>query len=215
MCYTLHPRPYTLIYMDVFLLRHGETPFNREHRCQGISDLELTELGQQQAGKVALQLSDKTLHAIYSSHLQRATQTARIVSRGRSLPINIDQDLRELDHGELEGLTFIEIREKYGEFLERWRSEPANLLLPGGERLADVDERVWRAINRIVTSHDADHTILLVTHNFPILSMLCRVTETPLDEYRTFHLDPCGLSHLSYEAKEGWKVEAVNYGNSG
>jgi broad specificity phosphatase PhoE len=197
--------------MDVFLLRHGETHFNRERRCQGISDLELTDLGQQQAGEVAEQLRGKTIDAVYSSHLQRATQTARIVSNGHRVPVTIDRDLRELNHGELEGLTFVEIHDRYREFINRWRSEPANLLLPGGERLVDVDERVWRAINRIVANHEEHHTILVVTHNFPILSVLCRISETPLNNYRTFHLDPCGLSHLSYNSTEGWAIAAVNY----
>lgn len=196
--------------MDVFLLRHGETHFNREHRCQGISDLELTDLGRQQAGEIAAHLSGKRLHAIYSSHLQRATHTARIVSRCHSAPVLIEPDLRELDHGELEGLTFLEIRDRYTDFIARWRTEPADLLLPGGERLADVDERVWRTMNRIVESHEPHHTILVVTHNFPILSMLCRVSETPLNNYRTFHLDPCSLSHLDYDGTEGWKIKAVN-----
>lgn len=196
--------------MDVFLLRHGETHFNREHRCQGISDLELTDLGREQAREVALHLSDKRLHAIYSSHLQRATHTARIVSRCHSSPVVIEPGLRELDHGELEGLTFMEIRSRYTDFIERWRTEPANLLLPGGERLADVHERVWQTMNRIVARHEAHHTILVVTHNFPILSMLCRVSETPLNNYRTFHLDPCGLSHLDYDGTDGWTIKAVN-----
>jgi len=197
--------------MQVFLLRHGETPFNRESRCQGVSDLELTDLGEQQAGAVAVHLSAEPIDAVYSSHLQRATQTARIVSRTHSVPITIDHDLRELDHGELEGLTFLQIRDQYEDFIERWRSEPADLCIPGGERLADVDERVWNAVNRIVANHEDDHTILLVSHNFPILSVLCRITQTPLNNYRNFHLDPCGLSHLSYTKKDGWDVNAVNY----
>jgi len=197
--------------MQVFLLRHGETHFNRESRCQGISDLELTDLGQQQAVEVAAYLSDETIHAVYSSHLQRATQTAQIVSRAHRVPIAIEHDLRELDHGELEGLTFLEIRDKYETFIQRWHAEPADLVLPGGERLSDVDERVWRAINRIVASHEEHHTILLVTHNFPILSVLCRVSQTPLNNYRAFHLDPCGLSQLSFGKQEGWKIKEVNY----
>lgn len=196
--------------MDVFLLRHGETDFNREHRCQGTSDLALTEFGRQQAREIAAHLSGKPLDAIYSSHLQRATHTARIVSRCHGLPIAIEPDLRELDHGELEGLTFVEIRSRYAEFLERWRAEPAKLLLPGGERLSDVEERVWRALNRIVERHEPHHTILVVSHNFPILSVLCRISETPLNHYRTFHLDPCGLTHLGYDDTEGWTIKAVN-----
>ena len=65
----------------------------------------------------------------------------------------IEEDLRELDHGELEGLTFNEIKTRYGEFLTRWRSEPADIRVPGGERLADVAERAWNGLNEIVQRH--------------------------------------------------------------
>ncbi len=196
--------------MQIFLLRHGETDWNRQGRCQGSSDIDLNETGHRQAGEVAAHLSRRRIHAVYSSDLRRARQTAEIVGRPHEAPVNIEPDLRELDHGEMEGLTFIEVREKFEGFIERWRSEPAAVRLPGGERLMDVDRRVWSALNRIVENHDGEDAIVVVSHSFPILATLCRISRTPLNQYRTFHLKPCDFSHLCFTPSGGWEIrEAV------
>ena len=83
-------------------------------RCQGSSDRELSEAGIRQAEQICRRcLSNENIHAIYSSRLERARQTAELISRPHDLPVLIEEDLRELDHGELEGLTFNEIKEKF------------------------------------------------------------------------------------------------------
>ncbi len=194
--------------MQIFLLRHGATDWNLQRRCQGTTDKELNAVGHQQAKAAAAYLSDETIHAVYSSHLKRAIQTANVISQPRNLPVRIDESLRELDHGELEGLTFSEIQSHYPDFLQKWRKEPAELLIPGGERLIDVEKRVWDGISRIVQGHQTTETIVVVSHNFPILSILCRITQTPLNEYRSFHLDPCEIRLLDY-GEDGWRIVQV------
>lgn len=192
--------------MQIFLLRHGETRWNHEGRCQGSSDIELNETGQRQASEVAARLSRRRIDAVYSSGLRRARETAEIVGGPHEVAVRIEPDLRELDHGEMEGLTFVEVRERFGELIEQWRTQPVRVELPGGERLLDVDRRVWSALNRIVEGHDDSDTIIVVSHSFPILSALCRITGTPLNQYRTFHLKPCELSHVSFTRSEGWAI---------
>lgn len=192
------------------MLRHGATDWNLQGRCQGSSDRRLNELGVRQAEQIASQLSGRTVHGVYSSSLQRARHTAQLVSRPHDLPVLIEDDVRELDHGELEGLTFTEIKERYSEFLARWRSAPALLQVPGGERLVDVAERAWNGLTRIARRHGADETVIVVSHNFPILGIVCRLTGTPLDRYRSFHLDPCGITHLIRHNDGGWEVKQVN-----
>ena len=91
----------------------------------------------------------------------------------------------------------------------RWRSEPAEICVPGGERLADVAERAWNGLNQIVQRHAEAERIVIVSHNFPILGIVCRVTGTHLNEYRTFHLDPCGITRLAYDGA-GWDLTEVN-----
>jgi len=195
--------------VQIVLVRHGATDWNLQGRCQGSTDRDLSDVGIRQADQIAELLSEQEINAIYSSNLRRAQQTAERISQPHSLPVLIEQDVRELDHGELEGLTFNEIKANYGDFLVRWRSEPAEICVPGGERLADVAERAWNGLNQIVQRHADAERILVVSHNFPILGIVCRVSGTHLNEYRTFHLDPCGITRLKYNGGD-WDLTEVN-----
>ncbi len=196
--------------MQIVLVRHGATDWNLQGRCQGSTDRELSDAGIRQAEQIATLLRNEEIHAIYSSHLRRARQTAEFISQPHELPVLIEEELRELDHGELEGLTFNEIKNRYSDFLTRWRSEPADIQVPGGERLADVSERAWAGLNEIVRRHADAERILVVSHNFPILGIVCRITGTHLNDYRTFHLDPCGVTRLSHDGEYGWTITHVN-----
>lgn len=192
--------------MEILLLRHGETDWNLQRRCQGVSDLELNGSGLQQALAVGDSLQREPIQVIISSHLKRALQTAEAVRQHHDgIPIVIDRDFRELDHGDLEGLTFDEIKERYPDFIGRWRVTPAHLPIPGGESIADVDRRAWNAMQRVAARHPTG-TAVVVTHNFPILSILCRVTGMDLNNYRRFHTEPCTLTRISYNQEQGWRL---------
>ena len=196
--------------MQILLLRHGATDWNVEGRCQGSSDLDLNAFGLRQARQIAELLSREQIHAFYSSNLKRARQTADVVSQPHRLPVGIEENIRELNHGMLEGLTFTEIKRKYPDFIRRWRTEPAEIQVPGGERLIDVADRAWGALNGIVRRHDPDTTVALVSHNFPILGIICRVTGTHLNQYRSFHLDPGSVTRIDYNGDENWTVTQIN-----
>ena len=196
--------------MQIVLVRHGATDWNLEHRCQGSSDRDLSDVGRRQAEQLGDRLRQETIHGVYASDLRRARRTAEFISGHHKLPVIIEESIRELDHGHLEGLTFNEIKQNYGDFLTRWRSEPAELRVPGGERLADVAERAWLGLNQIVARHDAADTIVVVSHNFPIVGIVCRITGTPLNQYRNFHLDPCGMSRLHHNGDGSWQVTHIN-----
>ncbi|HWP24101.1 MAG TPA: histidine phosphatase family protein [Candidatus Binatia bacterium] len=196
--------------MQIVLVRHGATDWNLQGRCQGSSDRDLSALGVRQAERLARRLRRENIHAFYSSGLRRARQTAELISRPHRLPILIEDGVRELDHGELEGLTFDDIKQSYGEFLTRWRSEPAAVRVPGGECLGEVAERAWNGLTQIVRRHPEAERIVVVSHNFPILGIVCRVTGTHLNDYRKFHLDPGSVTRLRYDGNGSWELTHVN-----
>jgi broad specificity phosphatase PhoE len=196
--------------VQIVLVRHGATDWNLEHRCQGSSDRDLSAVGVRQAEELAVLLRAENLSAIYASDLKRARRTAEVISQPHKLPVRIEEKIRELDHGKLEGLTFNEIKANYGDFLTRWRTEPAELQVPGGERLSDVAERAWSGLNQIVERHTDADNIVVVSHNFPIVGIVCRITGTHLNDYRHFHLDPCGVSRLHCDDAGRWQVTHVN-----
>ena len=138
-----------------------------------------------------------------------ALHTANAISEMHGLAVITDSDFRELDHGAFEGRTFTEIQATYADFIQAWREKPANLAIPGGESIADVDKRAWRGIENI-KRHYLHKTVVIVSHQFPMVSILCRITGTPLNNYRSFHVDPCGLTRISYSEKQGWKLTQAN-----
>src|SRR5262245_66011944 len=89
--------------VQVLLVRHGATDWNLQGRCQGATDLDLNEVGVRQAKQIVASLTNEPIHGIYSSNLKRAQQTAQFFSLRHRLPVLIENDVRELDHGELEG----------------------------------------------------------------------------------------------------------------
>jgi len=196
--------------VQIVLVRHGATDWNLQGRCQGVTDRELSEVGVRQAEEIAALLSRESIQAVYASDLRRARQTAELISQPHNLPVLIEENIRELNHGALEGLTFNEIKQNYSEFLARWRTEPAEIQVPGGEKLIDVAKRAWDGVNRIAERHSEARSIVVVSHNFPILGIVCRVTATHLNNYRSFHLDPCGVTRLHGNGANAWSVTQVN-----
>ena len=195
--------------MEILLVRHGATDWNLQGRCQGSSDRELSEAGERQAREIARSLSGENLSAVYSSRLIRARRTAHFISEPHGLPVQIEDDVRELDHGALEGLTFEQIKAEFPEFIRRWRTEPAELQVPGGERLIDVQRRAWEGLNRIAQRHQGSKTVVVVSHNFPILGIICHITGTALNSYRSFRLEPCGHTRLRHIGKL-WRISQIN-----
>jgi len=195
--------------LEIVLVRHGATDWNLQGRCQGSSDRALCEAGERQAREIAAALRSEKLSAVYSSGLIRARHTAQLISQPHDLPVQIEHDIRELDHGALEGLTFEEIKEQYPEFIRRWRTEPAELQVPGGERLIDVQQRAWAGLNRIAARHLDQDVVVVVSHNFPILSIICHITGTSMNSYRTFRLEPCGHSRLHLN-EQVWRISHIN-----
>ena len=105
--------------------------------------------------------------------------------------------------------TFDEIKEQYPDFMLRWRKEPAELRVPGGERLVDVQRRAWAGLNRIVAGHEENETVVVVSHNFPIIGIICHITRTHLDNYRAFRVEPCGHTRLHLDSG-AWRVTHIN-----
>jgi broad specificity phosphatase PhoE len=92
-----------------------------------------------------------------------------------------------MNQGDLEGRTFVEIREKYASLLSNWADNAEALKLPGGESLKELQERAWRAIERIYIKH-RDQTVVAVSHNLTIITLLCKFKGIGLQEFRSFKL---------------------------
>ena len=186
--------------MRLLLIRHGETAHNAEQLALGQADVPLTERGRAQAQAIAqayaVARDDGPIAAVYSSPLQRAINTARPLAEALGLPVQIEPGLIEMDIGEVEGKTFAELREQYPDFMRLWLSDSmAGARMPGGETLAEVQERAWASVEAI-RGRRANETVAAVTHNFVILTILCRVLGLPLAQFRRLRHDLGAVSAL-------------------
>ena len=145
-----------------YLVRHGETEWNRIRRIQGVSDIPLNDTGRAQAAAVGDILSKHSFDLIVSSPLSRALETARIISRRLGMPLPlVVPDLIERNYGEAEGQTRAELDSRY----------PPGSEIPGREERASVTARAVRTLQDLAVRHP-DSDILAVAHGGLIRSVV-------------------------------------------
>lgn len=165
----------------LWLVRHGQTDWNLIGRFQGQADPPLNATGEQQARDLAARLDGTAYAALYSSDLLRARQTAAALADHTGLPVRLDARLREVHHGEWDGLLVTEVQARYGDsWAERERS-PGTARPPGGETVAEVADRVAAALDEIARLH-AGTDVLVVSHGLALATALCRARGRPLRE---------------------------------
>lgn len=147
----------------IYLIRHGETDWNRRGLYQGTTDVPLNAAGRDQAEALGALLRDVTFDAAYTSPLRRARDTAGAVLRGTGVsPVTVPE-LREISYGLWQGRGSIPAGRCSPGLEWRWREDPWSVRFPGGESLHDVRERAARALAHIVRAHPRG-TVLVSGH---------------------------------------------------
>lgn len=189
----------------ILLARHGETDWNRLQRFQGRSDVPLNETGLAQAEALGLALRTEPLCSLYSSPLERALETARIIRKHHpKAPLLVEEDLVEMHLGAFDGVKASDWAASNREFLAHWSKHPATVRMPGGETLEEVQQRALEAVDRILARHRKGECILVCTHNFVILSILCHAMGLPLNRFREVKQGTGSLSRLCYSEGILW-----------
>jgi len=179
--------------MRLLLVRHGDTEFNSSHRFMGCSDIELSPEGQHQIERLRDYLADDKIDAIYASDLTRTITTADILNAKRNLRVIPCPELREMDYGLCEGLTFREINENYPEVAEKCAYFNVSLEFPEGEAFKDFAKRTITFLERLKTHKPAD-TILVVSHNGPLKNLVCHFLGIDLEHWWQIRIDTASLS---------------------
>ena len=182
--------------MKLYLTRHGQTDWNTAGRYQGQSDTPLNETGLRQAEQIAKRLSKETIHAIYSSDLSRAANTAQSIADFHALEIKKDSRWRELSFGDWEGMTYQEMSASSPELFEAWTKDPLTISTPNGETLAQLAKRVKAAFNEIKREHK-DQTVLVVAHSGSLQSLLSVTLGVDLNRYWQFRISQASLSEMN------------------
>ena len=187
--------------VKVILVRHGETDWNEVRRIQGgNSNTLLNERGRKQAESLALRLKQEKIQAIYASPLQRSLDTAKAIAYYHQLEVGIEPSLREIEVGQLEGVSASELGKRLSEFLTTSIEGKVLPRAPGGESLLEVKERAWDTIKRLIKRHP-DGVLVLVSHYFTILTVICSVLGLPLSQIGRLRLSTGGISVISLDGK--------------
>lgn len=181
----------------LYLVRHGETEWNKASKIQGRTDTELSDYGLEQAEKLARSLSGEAINVIYTSSLQRASKTAEIIACSRNCSILKSDEYHEIRLGPWEGMTIDEIQEKYGEHLMAYREDPANFRLPGAETFDQLTGRTYNAILEIVKRHSGSN-ILLVSHGTTIKAAIIKILGIDINHYNKFKIDNASISIIEF-----------------
>ncbi len=185
------------------LWRHGQTTWNAEHRYQGQTDIPLDDTGTVQAERAAQRLATLRPDALFSSDLTRAQQTAAPLAELTSLPVTLDKDLRERNGGDWEGLTDIEIRERYPEQRATWAP-------PNGEPTPVVADRVATAYARIADALEPGQLAILVGHGASLRLGMERILGMPVEGLPTLGgLVNCSWSVLEFRNAH-WRLNEYN-----
>ncbi|MBX3154566.1 MAG: histidine phosphatase family protein [Deltaproteobacteria bacterium] len=185
--------------MNILLVRHGETAWNREGRYQGRTDVPLSPDGQGQVTRLAQRLASVPIAVAVASPLSRARTTAEAVMSGRGVDVELDAALVEISHGEWEGKLAADLETSHATMLDAWRSSPPRHLTagPGAESLGDVEDRAWPALERIAARLGPDDTALVAAHDAVNRVLLCRILGLPVERMWRFRQAPATLNVLS------------------
>jgi probable phosphoglycerate mutase len=200
--------PVAVVTTVTHLLRHGSTEHTPERRYSGRNDLPLSRMGRAEADAAAARAARLGVEVVVASPIRRTRETAEIVAVVLGLPVAYDDDLMELDFGDLEGLTFDEALAKHPLATRRFAAD-VTAKAPGGESIADVSTRVARARRRIL-DHHAGRTVLVVSHVTPIKLFLAAGLSTGDDVVHRIFLGAACLSTVAWSSDGRTSVRLVN-----
>ena len=199
--------------MKILLARHGETPWNAEGRYQGQIDIPLSDNGIRQAKLLGERLNDISVTRAVASPLSRARVTAELaLGEKRAQMLQFDAGLKEIAHGDWEGLLASEIRERDPQRLLAWRETPESVLMPGagGENLKMVFDRAWPAFARACAGLNDDDTLLVVAHDAVNRVLLCKILGLPFEKLWSFRQAPTTLNLLEGSSVDSLEVVRLN-----
>ncbi len=196
---------------SLWLIRHGETDWNAVGRVQGQLDIPLNDVGRRQAARLAQRLASEhrrvPFAALFSSDLQRASQTANAAAERLSLPVEQRVGLRERHYGVLSALTPQEMERAHPEAFWAWKRRDPDFVVPGGESLKQFSARVLLELTAIARTHPAAQ-VLVVAHGGVLDCAYRAATQKPLEATRTHALHNVSINRVRVDDEGQLSIEA-------
>jgi probable phosphoglycerate mutase len=154
--------------MKIYIVRHGETQWNKEEVFRGRKDISLNETGKKQVERVGLYFSHRPINRIVSSPLARARQTAEAISNPISIAIETMEELTDFNFGIWEGLPLREVEKRFPADFAIWKTSPEKLRIENGDTLAMVRNRISAGLANITSGQEG--AVVIVTHR-----VICKI----------------------------------------
>ncbi len=190
----------------ICFIRHGETDWNVEKRIQGHTDIDLNETGRSQALAMAFNAAHHRFHAIYSSDLARAKETAQVLAQREEHEVKLLPQLRERHYGIFQGITAAQGAERHPAAYAHYTARDLDYAFETGESLRGFAERVAEGVDWLVRHHSGQ-TIAAVSHAGVLNILYRRATGRPLETPRDFKIPNCALNWFHFDG-QGWHLEA-------
>lgn len=170
--------------MKIYLMRHGETDWNKEGKLQGSADIPLNENGIRLAQETAQALKEIPFEAVYSSPLCRARKTAELMRLERQIPIFEDARLKEMSFGRYEGDSIYQAAHDAENPLYKFIREPEHFKAQDGENFSDVIARAQNFIDEVLLPAQKEYsTVLITAHGAFIRCFLRCIENRPLSAF--------------------------------
>ncbi len=192
----------------IYIIRHGETDWNRQKRFQGHTDIALNDEGRLQAVRLGIKLTEVLpFDRLIASDLIRARETAEILNRGYDTPITVDEGLREMNFGQWEGLNIKAIQERWPNELQAW-FDSGQLAVPGGESQEELFQRVWQRFQYWANQEDYQK-MGIVCHGAVCGVLICGVLGRPHQEMQQYMLANTGMHVVTVESQGRYKLTTL------
>lgn len=152
------------------LIRPGSTDFDDQRRIKGTLNIPLNENGSHQVARAADELENAAIERIYCAPCRSAEETARQLSDDWKVKVKRLESLANLDHGLWQGKLIEEVKKKQPKVYRQWQDRPETICPPGGETLADAQQRVRKELKRLFRKHKKGVVALVVPD--PLASMI-------------------------------------------
>ena len=191
---------------DVLLLRHGATRLTPQKRFSGVGSgsLALSADGHDQAQRAA-QVDLGARGTVWSRSSARRCAAARRRPRSSlpssDLPVRVEPDLREMDFGKWEGLTYAEVENAHPNDLAEWKQSAAVAPTGSSETFTEVFDRMATFAERLATRY-AGESVLAVTHVTPIKALVAQALDAPASALFRMELSSASYSRIAYTGSE-------------
>ena len=177
----------------LYLIRHGETEWNSQHRAQSYTDIPLSDVGRQQSQCTAKRLQNVDFDIAYSSDLSRAKETAAIILGTRKIQLNSSKSLREYNKGVFEGLHRSEYSLRYPDQYQAFLTKDLDFSPESGESVRQVHDRVSE-FGTFITSEYPHEDILVACHGGSLRALVVHLLALSMETTWKLATSNCSLT---------------------